>query len=119
MTGLKVINHMRRPVLLILAAALLACGLFGCGPYAGYGYDYPAYGYAPYSWGTTNYWGYQPDIVVNHPWENHWRGPDHHDVFHGPVGAYHGGGAVHGPAHGYHGGAAHGGGGHGGGGGHH
>lgn len=113
---------MRRLTLLIIAACLLVCGLFGCGPYGGYGYGYPDYGYAPYSWGTTNYLGYQPDIVVNHPWENHWRAPDHHDVFHGPgpesrapAGGFHGGEGE------FHGGAEHGGGGsHGGGdGGHH
>jgi hypothetical protein len=101
---------MRRLILLIIAAGLLLCGLFGCGPYGGYGNGYPEYGYAPYSWGTTNYLGYNPDIAVHHPWENHWRAPDHHDVFHGPPGGVHNSGAVHGNG-GFHGsGGPHGGG---------
>lgn len=98
--------------ILIIAAGVIACCLFGCGPYGGYGYDYPNYGYAPYSWGMGNYLGYQPDIVVQHPWEQHWRDPGHHEYFHGPVGgsyhgggheAFHGSGGVHGGGGGFHG----------------
>jgi hypothetical protein len=103
---------MRLPTYIIIAAGMIAFSIMGCGPYGGYGYDYPEYGYAPYSWGVGNYWGYHPDIAVEHPWENHWRYPDHHNTYHSPVGGFHSSPApIHGGA-GFHGdGGFHGGGG--------
>jgi hypothetical protein len=107
---------MRRSIL-IIGAGIIACCLFACGPYGSYGYDYPTYGYAPYSWGMGNYLGYQPDIVVEHPWEQHWRDPGHHEYFHGPEGGFHGGGgeSFHGNGGFHDGGGFHGAGGSGGG----